>query len=119
MTSIFAGARGLRTRFEELTFGALAGANSVSTALSLSNAVKSHIVFIENGLDTTAVIYVVHPDADPAVPANRQILMKLSAGKSLTFDADTFLEFDAGTKMFVSFEGSAPTSGNFRMLHWG
>jgi hypothetical protein len=118
MPSIYTGKTGLRVKFNELGFAAVAPANSQATAVSLCNAVGLHVIYFENTLNADVCLYVVHPEADPLVAANRQLLMKLSAGRFVAFDSDTMLEFDTGTKMFIS-AVTVPTSGNFRISHWG
>ena len=121
MSSIFIGKTGLRLRFSELTGLQLAAASTPATAVMLCAAASSRVAYFDNSTNVTIAVLVVHPDADPSVPANRLLMFKMPAGRFLNFDAPNTLEIDAGAKIFLHYVGgSAPlATSSFYLSHWG
>ena len=123
MSSIFTGKLGLRHQFAKLTAADLAAANSQATAKLLGRMrMESRLNFMDNTLDTDIAIYLVHPQADPSVVANRLFWIEIPSNRVVNYDVGIApgLMFDPGTRIYVTYiGGAAPTTGAFRVALWG
>ncbi len=120
--SIFMGKSALRHSFKELSSAELIGATNKATAklwFCLNTAGRMN--FMMNDTDAKLVVYLVHPDADSTIEANRLLWIKIPPDRVINYDIVSApgLEFPPGMKMFVSYEGAAPTKGTIAVAMWG
>lgn len=123
MSSIFSGITGLRTRQKELTYSDLSGANSKANSILVYELdVAGRYMFIDNDTDAKIQFWLVHPDApDKTATQYRLYWFALNANRVINQDQIPALgmEIDAGARIYVSYAGSAPSSGSLQILAWG
>lgn len=121
MSSLFIGKSGLRHQFAELTATAINATTGASDALLLATYRQaSQLCFLFNGTAMDIAFYLVHPDADPAVTANRLLWYKHPANFNLNYEQGmNALRFDPGSKLYVAKADGTGTTGFVRIVTWG
>lgn len=123
MSSIFTGKTGLRHQYEDLTYSEVNGATDASSAVLLIQFEQAaRMAFIDNTVNVDLALYLVHPDADSTVAANRLFWIEIPSNRVLNYaDMAPGLVFDPGTRVYVAKAGGAgaATSGKVRVAAWG
>ena len=123
MASIFIGKTGLRHRYRDLVYTNINSATNATNAILIETFTQeARLCYFFNSLDIDLSVWVVHPDADSSVVANRLKLFEMPANFNLNYDLQAAnLSFDVGMTMFVSKAPSAPaaTVGKFRIVYYG
>lgn len=125
MSSIFSGKTGLRTAYVDMTFTTLntaTAATSQATAKQIARMENgARYLFIHNAMDKEITMYVVHPDSDSTVAANRLLWKRIAPLTALNYDflPGLGMMFDPGLRVFISAENGAPTLGKVYMDWWG
>lgn len=136
--SLFAGQRALRHQFEKLTMADLAGADSIANAkLWIRFGNWGRLSYIDNDLTYDAggtptgveiSIAAVHPERDPADPANRLFWLEIAPFRVINYSVGDAagIAFDPGTRLYVyttntTVTGGSPTNprGALRISAWG
>lgn len=121
MSSIFTGQSALRHQFSKQTFTNLVPAVDAANAVLLHKFNQAgRLTFIDNTLDATAVLLLVHPDADSTVAANRLYWIEVPSNRVINYGSFILpvLEFDPGSKIFV-YTLTVPTQGFIAIASWG
>jgi len=122
MSRIFSDRRGLRTQYFEANHAQISAATSVANAHYLcAVGPSSRIAIFQNQYSCDVQVYLVHPDVDNEVSANRLMFIELEAKTAINFSSDlTGLELDPQTKIYlVKGAGSSAAGEKFRLFMWG
>lgn len=124
MASVFASKSGLRHRYQDMTVANINATTNASDAFLLECFVsEARLCYFFNSFDIDLALWVVHPDADSTVTANRLKLMEFPANFNINYDLHAAnLSFDVGMTLFISkVPGVATnaTTGKFRLLYYG
>lgn len=118
-SSIFEGQRKLNSQYKELTFTQLIPAINQPTAIiALRFDAVAKLQFFDSTVDADLNLYLMHPDADPAVVTNKLFWIQIPANRVLDISTQlSMLSIPAGTMLYVS-AASIPTSGKLRVFLW-
>lgn len=124
MSQLFMGKTALKTQYFEATSAQVTAATSLANAHCLGRVGQaSRIALIANGTSADVRIYLVHPDADPAVLDFRHLLVELPANTPLNLDTSfgMSLAIDPGTWMFVHIAAGSVAGARekVRCFLWG
>lgn len=127
---ILAGKTSLRSQFHKLTAAELTAgggsADQANAAFWFKLNQPTQILYLDNTLtnatdDPVDVnIYLVGPDREPDVTANRLLFNELPGLRTLTYSVGDapILSFEVGIQFFVSYS-DVPTAGVIRAFVWG
>jgi hypothetical protein len=126
MSSVFAGdlgPGGLRSRFAEaaVTDMTTGTHNSKAAALCIAGMdMGARFLYIDNGFDAVLDFWLVHPEQDASVVANRRFWLSIGKTRVMNFDflPSLGMFFDPGTKLYVAYRGAAPTTESLRISWW-
>ena len=122
MSSIFINKTGLRHQFSVVDYTDIAATTNASDAILVANLRQGiKMNFIDNSTDAPVNLYLVHPDADPTIPANRLYWLTIPGDRVINYSTlgSANLEFDPGTRIYASIYSGAPTSGILALAMWG
>lgn len=123
MSSIFSGKTGLRHQYEDLTYTEINPATTATNAImALSFAHASRMLFLDNSINVDLWIYLVHPESDSNMVANRLFWIEIPSNRVVNYDINqSGISFEPGARMYISkADGAgAATSGKIRISAWG
>lgn len=109
--SFFIGQTGLRHLYNQLTAAQINAAVDQSSAVLLTNLGRgARFAYFDNTVNVDLSIYLVHPDADSSVAANRLFFIELPTNRVINYDflQQIQVSFDPGTEIWIS---KAPGAG--------
>jgi hypothetical protein len=118
--SFFIGQTGLRHQWATLTYSDVASATDAASSVLLARLQRGgRFAYFDNSINVDLALYLVHPDADPAVTANRLFWIEIPATRVINYDflQQIQVQFDPGTRIYVSKAAGAgsATSGKLRL----
>jgi hypothetical protein len=124
MSSVFIGKTGLRHRYADMTVANINTTTGASDAVLLETFTQeARLCYFFNSFDIDLALWVVHPDADSTVTANRLKLLEFPANFNLNYDLHAAnLSFDVGMTLFISKVPGVATNatvGKFRLIYFG